>query len=210
MQNTDRNPRETSFDLSGEALCLDFANTWSDRGRPETDRLGSYADLLAFARQTGGVTAREAERLARSARRHTAQRDAAFERALELREALFRLSHSVVRGKAPAQSDLDCLNRLLPDALCCLQVEPQDSGYAWSWAGRADSLESPLWRVAHSAAELLTGGELDRVRECDGATCTWLFLDHSRNRSRRWCDMATCGNRAKARRHYRRQRQNVS
>lgn len=210
MQNTDRNPRETSFDLSGGALCLDFANTWSDRGRPETDRLGSYADLLAFARQTGGVTAREADRLARWSRRHTARRDAAFERALELREALFRLFHSVARGEAPAPSDLDCLNRLLPDALCCLQVEPQDSGYAWSWAGRADSLESPLWRVAHSAAELLTGGELDRVRECDGATCTWLFLDHSRNRSRRWCDMATCGNRAKARRHYRRRRQRAS
>ena len=59
-----------------------------------------------------------------------------------------------------------------------------------------------LWRLAVDASDLLTSTDLDRVRECSGDTCSWLFLDRSRNRSRRWCDMADCGNRAKARRHY--------
>lgn len=61
-----------------------------------------------------------------------------------------------------------------------------------------------LWPVARSAAELLTSPDAQRVRECALRSCSWLFVDRSRNRRRRWCDMKTCGNRAKARRHYRR------
>src|ERR671930_579256 len=72
------------------------------------------------------------------------------------------------------------------------------NGFAWV----ADDVLAP---VVWSAAELLTSGPLERVRECPGDdTCGWLFLDTSRNGSRRWCDMRTCGNRAKARRYYRR------
>jgi predicted RNA-binding Zn ribbon-like protein len=63
-----------------------------------------------------------------------------------------------------------------------------------------------LWPVARSAAELLSSESVDRVRECASSTCTWLFIDDSRNRRRRWCDMASCGNRAKARRYYERHR----
>ena len=63
-----------------------------------------------------------------------------------------------------------------------------------------------MWPIAHEAAELLTANELGRVRECPGPNCGWLFLDMSKNRSRRWCSMEVCGNAAKARRHYQRQK----
>ncbi|MGH9381156.1 MAG: CGNR zinc finger domain-containing protein [Thermoanaerobaculia bacterium] len=206
MQHTEPTSPDVYFDLSGGALCLDFANTWNNRERPETDRLRDYGDLLAFALQAGALSAAEVRELAPRARREAKERDAAFARALALRDAIHGLFHHAAAGGEPRAGGLERLNELLRQALCCLEVERRDGGYAWSWAGRDGSLEAPLWRLVHSAAELLTGGELDRVRVCASATCNWLFLDRSRNRSRRWCDMTTCGNRAKARRHYRRVR----
>lgn len=206
VKHTEPSPPAVRFDLSGGTLCLDFANTWNDRKRPETDRLRNYDDLLAFVFQAGAVSAAEAQALTLRARREVEEREAVFARALALRDVIHGLFHRAVAGDEPRVANLEQLNEFLREALCCLEVERRDDGYVWSWAGRGGSLESPLWRVAHSAAELLTGGELDRVRVCAGATCNWLFLDRSRNRSRRWCDMATCGNRAKARRHYHRVR----
>lgn len=80
------------------------------------------------------------------------------------------------------------------------------SSFVWGWDDAAPALDRPLWPVARSLAELLTSDELPRVRECAADNCAWLFIDTSKNRSRRWCDMAVCGNRAKARRHYARAR----
>jgi predicted RNA-binding Zn ribbon-like protein len=85
----------------------------------------------------------------------------------------------------------------------------EGDAYRWSWAGDCSCLERPVWQIAHSAADLLASGQLDRVRRCGSDTCEWLFLDGSRNRSRRWCDMSTCGNREKARKHYRRAKESA-
>ena len=71
--------------------------------------------------------------------------------------------------------------------------------YRLSWPGDR-TLRTLRWEVATSAVDLLTAGRLDRVGECPA--CGWLFLDTSKNRSRRWCSMATCGGRDKARRYY--------
>jgi predicted RNA-binding Zn ribbon-like protein len=192
------------FELSGGALCLDFANTWGDRERPEEDRLRSYPDLLDFARQTGTLAADDAARLAGRAGREPREAAAALARALELREALYRIFSGAVAGRGPEAADLERLNAAMPEALSHLRLEPRGTELIWAWAAADDPLEAPLWPVVRSAAELLTAEERQRVRECGGAACTWLFLDHSRNRSRRWCSMETCGNRAKAQRHYRR------
>ena len=78
----------------------------------------------------------------------------------------------------------------------------EGDAYRWSWAGDCSCPERPLWQIAHAAADLLASDRLNRVRLCGSGTCEWVFLDESRNRSRRWCDMSTCGNREKARRHY--------
>jgi len=80
--------------------------------------------------------------------------------------------------------------------------------YALGWDD-GEALDSILWPVAKSAAELLTSEEAKLVRQCEGfaaTECAWLFIDETRNRSRRWCSMTSCGNRAKARRHYQRAR----
>jgi predicted RNA-binding Zn ribbon-like protein len=202
-------PPEPVFDLSGGELCLDFANTVSGRGgeRP-VERLADYLALLAFGRQAGAVEGRLAEALARRARQHPRSAAAVLKTAVGLREALFRIFAAVAAGEPAQPADLAAVNRVLSRALAHLRVAPreEEGGFEWVWEEDAAALDRILWPVARSAAELLTGDELGTVRECASPTCRWLFLDRSRNRSRRWCDMSACGNRAKARRHYRRQR----
>ncbi len=93
------------------------------------------------------------------------------------------------------------INRLLARAAAARRLVRHDHRFVWTWrpADRRD-LDRLLWPVAWSAGELLASPDLARVRQCGGAGCAWLFLDTSRNQSRRWCDMSVCGNRAKARR----------
>lgn len=78
------------------------------------------------------------------------------------------------------------------------------AAFQLAWQSSDLDLSLPCWPIVYSASQLLASNRLDRVRQCAGDDCGWLFLDTSRNHSRRWCDMADCGNRAKARRHYRR------
>jgi predicted RNA-binding Zn ribbon-like protein len=108
-------------------------------------------------------------------------------------------------GEHAEGADVGVLNGALSRTLGHLRVEQGDDGFGWGWEEGVD-LERVLWPVVRDAAELLVGGELRRVGRCCGDSCDWLYLDTSRNRSRRWCDMQSCGNRAKARRHYHRAR----
>src|ERR1700730_11940559 len=219
-----------SFELSGGALCLDFVNTWGDRARQETDRLLAYPDLVAFALQAGLLSRREDALLARRAERNSRAAAAAVALARNRREDLYRILSSVAASRAPAAAALQRLNAALPEALSHLRLARRGTGIVWTWAAEtpesaegpegADSPEdaekpedpervmaAPLWPILWSAAELFTSDERQQVRERAGSACPWLFLDRSRNRSRRWCSMQTCGNRAKARRHYGRRSQ---
>ncbi len=193
-----------AFDFSGGALCLDFTNTVGDRERPESERLGGYSDLVAFARQAGLLTEGEAARLEDRAERDPGAAVAAFALSHSLRETLYRTFSALAASRPPDAADLERLNAALSEALSRLRLEHRGADFVWMWAAPEDPLEAPLWPVLRSAAELLTSEEREKIRECGGSACTWLFVDRSRNRSRRWCSMETCGNRAKARRHYRR------
>jgi predicted RNA-binding Zn ribbon-like protein len=166
------------------SLCLDFVNTVDPRhAAPREERLPDYAAVLKWAGQAGI----EASPLAPTA----ASR--AHEEAIALRETLYAIFGAVARREAPPEEALRQLNDEL-----ARRPRRITTGFAWV----ADDVLAP---IVWSAAELLTNGPLERVRECPGDdTCGWLFLDTSRNGSRRWCDMSTCGNREKARRHYRR------
>ena len=200
-------PSPPVFDLSGASLALDFANTWEDRGRPETEKLGSYDDLLAFAVQAAILDRRQAGSLTARVRERPEDATGALLVARKLREALYRLFSKRAAGGGGADAgDLELLNRTVAESAALLRLESDGPEFAWRWRGLDSSPEAVLAPIARSAADLLTGGDLGRLRECAGTGCTWLFLDSSRNRSRRWCSMESCGNRAKARRHYRRSR----
>lgn len=194
------------FELSGGALCLDFANTWSNRGNPTTDHLGSYGDLLAFSRQAGALDRPLLERLARVAETRSEEAVAALEEARGIRESLFRILSARAVSRPIEGSDLSRLDSALRDAHLHLRLVEAAPAFVWSWEDNQMSLRAPLWPISRSAAALMTSTDLARVRECAGTSCTWLFLDRSRGRSRRWCSMESCGNRAKASRHYLRNR----
>jgi predicted RNA-binding Zn ribbon-like protein len=103
------------------------------------------------------------------------------------------------------------LNEALPRAYALPELVPAESGYGWRFRGDESGLDGILWPILRSAARLLTEGEYSRVGQCaDDRGCGYLFYDTSRNRSRRWCDMNSCGNRAKSQRHYARHRNNVT
>jgi len=201
MPRTTPFPFPFVFDLDGGRPCLDFANTRS----ATVDHLNTYADLVAFAAQSNLVTAETEAQLRAAAQRAPTAAEATLASAKLLRDALRRIFMALADRARPADADLDVLNANLAASLTHARVVPDETGdvYEWGWAG-AD-LDAPLWPIVRSAADVLTSEqERPLVRECGASDCFWLFIDSTRNRSRQWCSMTSCGNREKARRHYQR------
>ena len=188
--------------LTGQ-LSLDLVNTvdWRTSQSPR-ELLTSYDDLLRWGEHAGALDAREAARLAREAAGRRKEADRVLARAVALRERLFRIFAAAAAGVRADETDLDALNLETSDALSRVRIAAAGEGHAWEWSGEGDDLARVLWPAARAAGELLTSDDLSLLRQCPGEGCGWLFLDTSRNRSRRWCVMEVCGNRAKARRHY--------
>ncbi len=190
-------------ETSGNWLCLDFTHTkdgrFSDHPR---ELLNSPGDLVSWGLHMRLLTDEQAQHLLDEAGRHPAKALEVLQQALNLREAIYRVFYEVAEDSKPAEADLNTLNSVLSETLSHARVVPGAHGFVWDWEGNEQTLERISWQVVRSAADLLTSDELDAVRACAAEDCRWLFLDTSKNRSRRWCDMKTCGNRAKARRHY--------
>ncbi len=201
---------ERSLKLETEQLCLDFTNTvnWHASEHP-VEGLTAYADLLGWAQKVGLLSALEAERLQQRAADYPAEARAVLQRAHTLREAVYRLLSATTHEQGADPADLALVNAELPLSLSQARLAPTGAGYTLAWPAETEALDGLLWPVAYSAAELLTEPELlARVGECaDDRGCGYLFLDLTKNRSRRWCAMKDCGNRAKARRHYVRQKE---
>jgi predicted RNA-binding Zn ribbon-like protein len=194
-------PEVGAFEFNAGNLCLDFVNTVHFR------TISERVDLLAWARQATILTPGEAAELAVAARRQSRLAAEALAQARALREALYRLLSARAAGLPATADDLHTVNRAIGRAMASAGLAPSGpGGFEWSWPGARQGLDRVAWWVARSTAFLLTSKDLAKVRECAGFDCGWLFLDGTKNRSRRWCNMATCGNRAKGRRHYERRK----
>ncbi len=200
---TTRDNPLAGLNVIGGRLCLDFVNTVDTHDTYIDEKLAAYTDLVWWALRVGVLDHAAAAPLFAAAEAEPAHAAEVFARALELREALYRLFAAARAGEAGADADVRVLNDALARTMGHVRVRQGGGEYAWGWEDGA-ALERVLWPVVRDAAELLVGGELRRVGLCCGDNCDWLYLDTSRNRSRRWCDMQVCGNRAKARRHYHR------
>lgn len=201
MDEHTANARSAKF-LAGR-LCLDFVNTKSGRGTStERERLESYGDLLAWSIRARLLDGGQASHLEACAHREPRSAEDALLRARRLREALHGIFAAIAHGRSVPEDALAAMNGALADAMRHGRIAESDGAFSWHW--RRDSVDAMLWPIAQSAAELLTGDFLSRIGECGGVGCGWLFLDETRNHSRRWCEMEVCGNRAKARRHYHR------
>jgi predicted RNA-binding Zn ribbon-like protein len=189
------------IELAGGALALDFANTvGGTHVRPTHDHLRDYADILRFAKMADGLNPAAARRLAQRAAREPKRAAAVYELGIVLRESIWSVFSALASGEIPRDADLALIGDAAAAGAARSRLVYDRDGIGWSLPSEGDELERPLWEIAGSAADLLTSAERDRVKECASATCEWVFLDRSRNRSRRWCDMSDCGNRAKARR----------
>lgn len=190
------------MEIRTDWTCVAFTRTtgWEARDR-EGDDLDSYGGLLVWAEEEGLVDGEAAAGLRSRAGERPAEAARVLEGATRLRSALYETLTAVAREEEAPVGSLDELNVVLRSAASHLRLRGEGRSYEWTFEASArERLEWPVWRVARSAAELLTAEEIGRLKLCDAHDCGWLFIDASRNRSRRWCDMAECGNRAKARR----------
>ena len=191
-----------------EDACLAFANTLSWRGsETPAERLADLGGLLDWLGEAGGLPAEAVRRLAGGAGRRPPEAERLLAEAIGLREAIYRIFAAVARGDPVREPDFAALSRALAEAPTRRRLMRSHAGYAWqielapmhrAGASAAALLAPVLW----SAADLLVKGGRQRIRQCANARCRWLFLDESKNGTRRWCNMASCGNRAKAHRHY--------
>jgi predicted RNA-binding Zn ribbon-like protein len=186
-----------------EGVCLDYANTRSWRGSAvPTERLHDVADLLNWLKRSADMSLRGLRQLSAWASEHPAEAGAVFDEAIAIRETIYRVFSALAEGESVREKDFTALKN-------AIAASPVRSNLVWAnghYAWRIDELEprTPhlLAAVLWSAGDLMLNVERRRIRRCANEACLWLFLDESKSGTRRWCDMSSCGNRAKARRHY--------
>jgi predicted RNA-binding Zn ribbon-like protein len=195
-----------NLNLKSGHPSLEFTNTVNDHGSDQPrETLFQYEDVLAWGKRVGLLRAEQADRLAHKATRQPKEAEQVFAALLELRESIYRIFVAKTKRRPPAQADLMVLNSALSHLTSGAQVMYSADRFEWQWNVDENALEAPLWLLTLSAVDLLTSEYYQRVGQCaDEDGCGWLFVDTSKNHSRRWCDINDCGNRAKQRRYQKR------
>jgi predicted RNA-binding Zn ribbon-like protein len=174
-------------------------NRYSERPK---ELLKSYLDLACFAEDTGILGESQLDRLYGRSHENPEPAERVLQAAIEMREAMYAVFWAVVKRKPVPQAQLLMLNQNAQSAAQYLSLVPGRRHFERQFDLSLAGFEAPLWPIAWSAAELLASDQLPYVRACASKSCEWLFLDTSKNHARRWCDMTKCGNRAKAKRFY--------
>lgn len=198
-------PKRTleTLELVGGTLCLDFANTINSRREPEHDYVLTYSDLVDWAGKVGILSGQQVKSLKQRQAQDAALAEKSLEKGRVARETVYRVFSAIARKSKPREEDLSAIARLYEEAIANGQHVKIDNHYEIAW--KADeTFDALLWRIIASAEKLLSSEELSRVKECPN--CGWFFLDTSKNQSRRWCSMNTCGARDKMRRYHSRLR----
>jgi predicted RNA-binding Zn ribbon-like protein len=201
-----RTPRE--LPIVGGHLALDFANTVDDPDGPERyDHAGTYPGLVAWSARVGIMRSDQAAALLAAAQEHPRAGSAALKRAHLLRRILIEIfteiaainsGPSATTGGSPPIARWGELRALVTDAMAHAELVWEGSTYQLTWADTT-RLHAMLWPISLAASELITSPQLSRLKKCAG--CPWLFLDQSKNLSRRWCAMNDCGTQEKIRRY---------
>jgi predicted RNA-binding Zn ribbon-like protein len=196
------------FDHNSGDLSLSFTNTndWHASDHPE-EILHTYNGLVLWAKSLQVVSSEEADQLWHLAGQRPLEAEEVYRRATQLRESLYRIFTAIIRGETFSERDFGTLNQEISSSYSNIRIRNKTEGFEWTWDQNPEALDKVIWPIVKAAVELLTSDQLDRLGQCaDDRGCGWLFLDTSRNRSRQWCSMESCGNRAKAKRYYNRTR----
>jgi predicted RNA-binding Zn ribbon-like protein len=202
---TDEHSRNHRVALAAPAedLCLAFVNTRYWRGRtPPTETLRKFDDLLVWLEGHSGSAPPLISRARQRATNHPTAVARAVTEAIALRETIYRIFTAIAEGETVMASDLEQLNHALALTPPRLRLIRGARGFGWAANDAVPIVPALLAPVLWSAADLLTYADNRRLRRCVNEECLWLFMDHSKGGTRRWCDMNSCGNRAKAKRHY--------
>jgi predicted RNA-binding Zn ribbon-like protein len=192
---------KTLFDLCGGHPALDFVNSLDNRYRADgpNEMLNSYGDLLRFLVESDLLDPQGARLLNNTVTADTGVR--ALQTVRALREATAAVLYSTVEGNPPPPADLRSLERYFLEASRHRELHWEKvPGLAWRWGRHESEPDLPVWILAQSVSDILLSEQMTHVRMCAVDTCRWLFLDTSKNHTRRWCNMRVCGNRMKARR----------
>ena len=189
-----------TFAFVAERLWLDFVNSESSvRGMD-----GLY-DFERFVRWLEGAALLDVERAAsmrRRAQQQPAGALAVLGDARRVRTVLRTLAERGVASHDVRAEALAEINRVLGRSAGTRRLEIAGDGtFLRTFVPVGDAFAGLLIPIVESAADALILGELVRVRRCADPRCGRVFQDETKNGRRRWCDMATCGNRAKAARH---------
>lgn len=196
-----QNKRE-DFEYIGGDPSVDFVNTISGRnGENPRESLYTYERLVEWARGAGLFDDGQASVLLQEAEKQPQAAEEALKNARVLRESLYRIFYKAARRLPVEPGDLSPLNQELKRGQKNQRIHLGNDGYHWGWEFPREELNAVLGPVARSAAELLVSGSLDLLKVCDGDDCGWLFVDRSKNHSRRWCTMKDCGNIEKVRKY---------
>lgn len=190
-------------------MCLDFINTLDDRFSNEPkELLQSYIDLARFAEDSGIMSDQQVDHLLEKSMQSREAADEALAAAIELREAMHKVFWALIQKKPVPAGALFVVNSYAQEAARHMNVVGAGKRFEWRFE-EADNFNAAWWPIARSAVELLAADQLQFVRACASKTCEWLFLDESKNHRRRWCDMTKCGNRAKVKNFYTRQKKSA-
>jgi len=193
--------RAGALTLIGGELALDFANTSSGRGWPaHQEHLRSAADIVDWADHAHVVPPEDAAWMREVARAELEMSQHLLARALELREDIHAVVSEIAAGRAAPPDRMQSLTRTHAHCLAKANLAPFAGRFVWSWTVRQASIEAILGPISLSAMTTLLQADLSRIKMCQGEKCGWLFIDATKNKSRRWCEMEVCGNRAKQRR----------
>ncbi len=197
-----------NLDLKSGHPALEFTNTVGNHASEQPlEMLFNYEGLLSWTKRVGLLRDEQMQVLTRKAANQPREANVIFAKSRDLREALYRIFVTQTKGKSPAEGDLSILNSALTQATNGVQVVRHSGKFEWQWNFDENALEAPLWILALSAVNLMTSENYQWVGQCaDEDGCGWLFVDTTKNHSRRWCDINDCGNRAKQRRYQKRTR----
>ncbi len=193
--------RPPRFDLIAGNVSLDFVNTLDDRHTQPKELLERYDDLARFGEDTGLLDPSQADRLTKRSSKDPERAERALRRAKQLREAIHDVFWALINHRAVPAVALATLNADARIAAEHLHLVPINGAFEWRFDD-LDDFDILLWKIARSAVDLLASDQLPFVRACSSKECEWFFLDTSKNHHRRWCDMSRCGNRAKVRKFY--------
>jgi predicted RNA-binding Zn ribbon-like protein len=202
MSRSEKAPSANLVVAPRRDLSLDFTNTLCWRGSAPDESLHDFAELRRWCEANGTLAGDESVRAARWSEAHPDDAAEVFHDAIAMREAIYRIFFAIAERKSPESRDIAAMNHALGHAPSRRALAHSGKGFGWRVERDGFSAPGMLAPVLWSAGDLMVSPDAARVRHCSNDKCLWLFLDDSKNGSRRWCSMQSCGNRAKAHRHY--------